>query len=90
MMSMKIVMTLVDAGESSNSDTIDLDNSSVAKIIDVGSNPASIGQLLEVISGLVIASNEDGQHGSDGLAIVIFVKAAHGLVFVRNGHARQI
>ena len=77
MVSMEIVMTLVDAGQSSNSDTIDLDNASVSKIEDVGCDPASIGQLLEVVAGLVIASNEDGQHRSNGLATVIFVEGAH-------------
>ena len=89
-MSMQIVMAFVDAGQSSNSDSIDLDNSSVSKIVDVGSNPTSIGQLLEVVASLMVASNEDGQNRSYGLATVIFVEGAHGLVFVWNCHTRQI
>ena len=81
---------LVYPRESSYSDSVDLHNSRVSEVENVGRHPASVGQLLQVVGGLVVASNEDGEDGRDGLPAVVFVEAAHGLVLVRAGHAREV
>ena len=38
----------------------------------------------------MVAPNEDREDGGDGLPAVVFVEAAHGLVLVRAGHAREV
>ena len=88
--SMKIVVTLVDTRESSDPDTVHLDDSRIAEIENVGRHPATIGQLLEVVAGLVVAADEDCEDRGDGLPAVILVERAHGLVLVRHSHAGQV
>ena len=90
MVTIEIVITFVDTRESTNPHTIHLHHPSVAQEEYVGSNPASVGQLLQVVGGLVVASNEDGEDRSDGLAAVVFVETAHGLVLVWTGHAGEV
>ena len=43
----------------------------VTEIVDVWSHPAPVGQLLQVVGGLVVAADENGQHGSNLLAGVV-------------------
>ena len=88
--SMKIVVSLVDAREPSDPDAAHLDDSSIAEIEDVWSHPAPVGELLQVVAGLVVAADEDCEDRSDGLSVIILVEGAHGLVLVRHSHAGQV
>ena len=76
--------------QSSYPHTVDLQDAGVPHVVNIGRHPASIGELLQVVGGLVVPSNEDGEDRCDGLPAVVFVEAAHGLVLVRAGHAREV
>ena len=46
----------------------------VTQVVNVGRDPASVGQLLQVVGGLVISADENGQNCRDFFAGVILWK----------------
>ena len=70
-MSLHVVPSIVDTRYASNSDASYFDHSSITKIINIWSHPASIRQLLQVVWSFMVPSNEDRQDGSFNLTTVV-------------------
>jgi len=63
-MSLVIVMTFEQTRHSCNSYSSYVDNTSITKVVNIGSNPSTIGQFLQVVRSFMIASNKQRQDGS--------------------------
>jgi hypothetical protein len=52
-----VVLGIVDAGEASDACAAEVDDASMAQVVDIGGRPAAIVQLPQVVGGLVVAAN---------------------------------
>lgn len=73
-MSFLVIVSTINARDTCDANPIDLDNSRIAKIINIWSNPPAVSQLLEMIRSFVVASNEYCQNGCDSFALMISEK----------------
>ena len=70
-----------------DADPVDPDHTRVAQVVDVGSHPPAVGQLLQVVGGLVVAPDEKCQHWGLEFPGVVLGEGAHVVhVFLRPGH----
>ena len=76
-MTQEIVPALKYPRESSNPHAVDLHHPGVAQVVYVWRHPASVGELLQVVGGLVVPADEDSEDRGYSLAAVVLVEAAH-------------
>ena len=62
--------------------TADLDDAGGAEVVDVGRDPAAVEERAELVGGLVVAADEDGENRSHSLARVVLPERIHRAVLV--------
>ena len=70
-----VVHALVDPRQPCDPDASYRDGARVPQEADVGRDPAAMVELPEVVRGLVVAADEDGEDRSDELTRVVLVEA---------------
>jgi len=84
------VLLLVDAREPGDAQAGHVDDACRTQVEDVGSYPPAVVQLLQVAGGLVVATNENGEHGRRFLLLVIAVEGVQRAVLGRTGQRLQV
>lgn len=69
--SLGVVVVLEDPRDSGNAETVDVDDTRVAHVVNVLGHPTAVGEFLEKGGRLVIATDEDGQDGGDLFPAVV-------------------
>lgn len=75
-----VISVVVDAGKTCNFQVSKFNDICSSKIVDVVSNPSSVEQFEKMITGFMIATNEDSEVGSNFFAIVVLVKVGQSSI----------
>jgi hypothetical protein len=72
-----VVVTFPDSRKSRNAEGAKSEDVGSTQIVNVWSNPATVIELEQMITGLMISTNEDGQVRSFSRPAVVFMKVGH-------------
>lgn len=85
-----VIVKLVDAGQTGDSESGESKHAGVSHVIDVGGDPAAVGEFGEVAGALVVAAHEQRQYGRALFARIVFVKRLQLVVLLRHRHVSQV
>jgi hypothetical protein len=83
-MRFSVVMTFPNSREAGDTEWATADNIGSAQIVNVWCNPASIVRLKQIVAGLMVATDEDSQVGSNPFSTVILMEITNFFIPVRH------
>ena len=85
-----VVVGLEDAACAGDSEASEVDGAGGAEVVDVGGDPAAVVEFPEVVAGLVVAADDEGEYGCESVARVVAVEGAEASVLGRHSKAVQV
>lgn len=86
----RVVVLLVDAGKTSDSQAAKIDDTGITHEVDVGGQPSAVRQFLQVVRSLVVAADNDGEHRRLRLAGVVLRKIAKNPILVWDRDSTEV
>lgn len=89
-MRLLVIVTLPNAREPGYSKRSQSDDVCCAHVVDPRCDPASVVELPHIITGFVVAPNEDRQVGSRAGAGIVLVKVVHCVILLGHGDGFEV